>query len=84
LVAGGLATNIICSFGGWRQAIAASASAPLIGMCLAKKRDHIGLLTIAAERHSRVVRRDEFFEEVWGFVDATTMRAVDRVPHCAR
>jgi DNA-binding response OmpR family regulator len=36
------------------------------------------ILRILAERHSRVVFRDELFREIWGFVDATTTRSVDR------
>jgi DNA-binding response OmpR family regulator len=36
------------------------------------------ILRVLAERHSRVVFRDELFKEIWGFVDATTTRSVDR------
>ena len=36
------------------------------------------ILRVLAERHSRVVFRDELFKEVWGFIDATTTRSVDR------
>ena len=36
------------------------------------------ILRVLAERHSRVVFRDELFKEIWGFVDASTTRSVDR------
>ena len=36
------------------------------------------ILRVLAERHSRVVFRDELFKEIWGFVDSTTTRSVDR------
>jgi DNA-binding response OmpR family regulator len=36
------------------------------------------ILRVLAERHSRVVFRDELFQTIWGFVDATTTRSVDR------
>jgi DNA-binding response OmpR family regulator len=36
------------------------------------------ILRVLAERRSRVVFRDELFKEIWGFVDATTTRSVDR------
>jgi DNA-binding response OmpR family regulator len=36
------------------------------------------ILRVLAERNSRVVFRDELFKEIWGFVDATTTRSVDR------
>jgi DNA-binding response OmpR family regulator len=36
------------------------------------------ILRVLAERRSRVVFRDELFKEVWGFVDMTTTRSVDR------
>lgn len=36
------------------------------------------ILRVLAERHSRVVFRDELFREIWGFVDVTTTRSVDR------
>ena len=36
------------------------------------------ILRVLAERHSRVVFREELFKEIWGFVDATTTRSVDR------
>jgi DNA-binding response OmpR family regulator len=36
------------------------------------------ILRLLAERHSRVVFRDELFKEIWGFVDSTTTRSVDR------
>ena len=31
-----------------------------------------------SERRSRVVFRDELFREVWGFLDTSTTRSVDR------
>jgi DNA-binding response OmpR family regulator len=36
------------------------------------------ILRVLAERRSRVVFRDELFREIWGFVDSTTTRSVDR------
>ena len=36
------------------------------------------ILRVLAERQSRVVLRDELFQEIWGFVDSTTTRSVDR------
>jgi DNA-binding response OmpR family regulator len=36
------------------------------------------ILRVLAERQSRVVLRDELFREIWGFVDSTTTRSVDR------
>jgi DNA-binding response OmpR family regulator len=36
------------------------------------------ILRVLAERQSRVVMRDELFQEIWGFVDSTTTRSVDR------
>lgn len=36
------------------------------------------ILRVLAERHSRMVYRDELFKEAWGFVDVTTTRSVDR------
>jgi DNA-binding response OmpR family regulator len=36
------------------------------------------ILRVLAERRSRVVFRDELFKEVWGFLDTTTTRSVDR------
>ncbi len=36
------------------------------------------ILRILAEHHSRVVFRDELFKEIWGFVDVSTTRSVDR------
>ena len=36
------------------------------------------ILRVLAERRSRVVYRDELFKEVWGFLDTTTTRSVDR------
>jgi DNA-binding response OmpR family regulator len=36
------------------------------------------ILRVLAERQSRVVLRDELFKEIWGFVDSTTTRSVDR------
>jgi DNA-binding response OmpR family regulator len=36
------------------------------------------ILRVLAERHSRVVFRDELFKEIWGFVDSSTTRSVDR------
>ena len=37
-----------------------------------------GILRVLAERGARVVYRDELFKEVWGVVDTTTSRSVDR------
>ena len=36
------------------------------------------ILRVLAERGSRVVFRDELFREVWGFLDTSTTRSVDR------
>ena len=36
------------------------------------------ILRVLAERQSRVVFRDELFREVWGFLDTSTTRSVDR------
>ena len=36
------------------------------------------ILRVLAERRSRVVFRDELFREVWGFLDTSTTRSVDR------
>jgi two-component system, OmpR family, response regulator MtrA len=36
------------------------------------------ILRVLAERNSRVVFRDELFREVWGFLDTSTTRSVDR------
>jgi DNA-binding response OmpR family regulator len=36
------------------------------------------ILRVLSERHSRVVFRDELFREVWGFLDTSTTRSVDR------
>jgi DNA-binding response OmpR family regulator len=36
------------------------------------------ILRVLAERRSRVVFRDELFKEVWGFLDTSTTRSVDR------
>ncbi len=36
------------------------------------------ILRVLAERPSRVVFRDELFREVWGFLDTSTTRSVDR------
>ena len=36
------------------------------------------ILKFLAERQYRVVFRDELFKEIWGFVDSTTTRSVDR------
>ena len=36
------------------------------------------ILRVLAERQSRVVLRDELFKEIWGFIDSTTTRSVDR------
>jgi DNA-binding response OmpR family regulator len=36
------------------------------------------ILRVLAEHPSRVVYRDELFREIWGLMDATTTRAVDR------
>lgn len=36
------------------------------------------ILMVLAESRSRVVFRDELFREVWGFLDVTTTRSVDR------
>jgi DNA-binding response OmpR family regulator len=36
------------------------------------------ILRVLAERHSRMVYRDELFKEAWGMVDASTTRSVDR------
>jgi DNA-binding response OmpR family regulator len=36
------------------------------------------ILRVLAERRARVVYRDELFKEVWGFLDTTTTRSVDR------
>ena len=38
----------------------------------------VEILRVLAERHARVVFRDELFKEVWGFLDTTTTRSVDR------
>ena len=36
------------------------------------------ILRVLAERHTRVVYRDELFREIWGLVDSTTTRSLDR------
>ena len=36
------------------------------------------ILRVLAERRSGVVFRDELFKEVWGFLDNSTTRSVDR------
>jgi len=36
------------------------------------------ILRVLAERQARVVFRDELFQEVWGFLDTSTTRSVDR------
>jgi two-component system alkaline phosphatase synthesis response regulator PhoP len=36
------------------------------------------ILRVLAERRSRVVFRDELFSEVWGLLDTSTTRSVDR------
>jgi DNA-binding response OmpR family regulator len=36
------------------------------------------ILRVLAERQGRVVFRDELFREVWGFLDTSTTRSVDR------
>jgi DNA-binding response OmpR family regulator len=36
------------------------------------------ILRVLAEKHDRVVYRDELLKEVWGFMDPTTTRSVDR------
>ncbi len=36
------------------------------------------ILRVLAERNSRVVFRDDLFKEIWGFVDSSTTRSVDR------
>jgi DNA-binding response OmpR family regulator len=36
------------------------------------------ILRVLAERGSRVVFRDELFREIWGFLDTSTTRSVDR------
>ena len=36
------------------------------------------ILRVLAERQARVVFRDELFREVWGFLDTSTTRSVDR------
>ena len=36
------------------------------------------ILRVLSERRSRVVFRDELFREVWGFLDTSTTRSVDR------
>jgi DNA-binding response OmpR family regulator len=36
------------------------------------------ILRVLAERRSRVVFRDELFREVWGFLDTSTTRSLDR------
>jgi len=36
------------------------------------------ILRVLAERRSQVVFRDELFREVWGFLDTSTTRSVDR------
>jgi DNA-binding response OmpR family regulator len=36
------------------------------------------ILRVLAERRSRVVFRDELFREIWGFLDTSTTRSVDR------
>ena len=38
----------------------------------------IQILKVLAERRASVVFRDELFREVWGFLDASTTRSVDR------
>ena len=36
------------------------------------------ILRVLAERQARVVFRDELFKEIWGLLDASTTRSVDR------
>ena len=50
---------------------------PSTAICTSRHRE-FEILRVLAERSSRVVFRDELFREVWGFLDTSTTRSVDR------